>query len=113
MDRTGRDILLKRLGDAMSAISEDCYCAGWLQGTEYMVPELCRRALSADCSMFWGHGKITVEQAKELTMLAEQLRSWADTDEESIGYNPFQPFPIPPEFLAAIDREQTIGQGGG
>lgn len=36
--------------------------------------------------------------------LAEQIGSWADTDFASIGYDPFQPFPIPPEYAAALER---------
>jgi hypothetical protein len=35
-----RHALVQQLGQAMSDISEDCYCAAWLGGTEYFVPEL-------------------------------------------------------------------------
>ncbi len=107
MDEATKHALVQQLGEAMSEISEDCYCAGWLGGTEYMVPELCRRAIVSGLTQYWGHGEITPEQAHKLWELAERIGSWADTDFASIGYDPFQPFPIPPEYADAIERGQS------
>jgi hypothetical protein len=108
-DRQHHD-LAQQLGKAMSDISEDCYCAGWLGGTEYLVPELCRRAVLTGTPQFWGHGEVTPAQAQELIALAERAGCWADTDYLSVGYDPFQPFPIPPEYVEAIEREQRFVQ---
>jgi hypothetical protein len=102
---TDRADLILRLGNLMSRVSEDCYCAGWLGGTEYSVPELCRRALTSALSQPWGHGVVTPALARTLCDIAEQLGHWVDTDEASVGYVPFSPFPIPPEHIAALDRE--------
>jgi len=107
MDEAERHALVQRLGQEMSDISEDCYCAGWLGGTEYIVPELCRRAVASGQPQFWGHGEITPELARELVALAERAGCWADTDYHSVGYDPFQPFPIPPEYIEDVEREQS------
>jgi hypothetical protein len=105
MDDATRPGLLRLLGQEMSDISEDCYCAGWLGGTEYFVPEICRRALESGRSQIWGHGEVTPARAKELTLLADQLGCWADLDEDGIGYVPHQPFPVPQQYIEALDRE--------
>jgi hypothetical protein len=107
MEDAERHALVQQLGQAMSDISEDCYCAGWLGGTEYFVPELCRRAVESGRMQYWGHGEVTPEQARELVALAERAGCWADTDYYSVGYDPFQPFPMPPEYAEAIERAQS------
>jgi hypothetical protein len=107
MDVATRNALIQQLGEAMSDISEDCYCAGWLGGTEFMVPELCRRAVESGETQYWGYGEVTPDQAHYLVELAGRIGRWADTDYASVGYDPFQPFPIPPEYVEAIEREQS------
>src|SRR5690348_3596486 len=110
MDEATRQTLVQQLGAAMSDISEDCYYAGWLDGTQYLVPELCRRAAATGQAQFWGHGEVTPELARGLIALAEQIGSWADLDEAGVGYVPHQPFPIPPEYTEAVEREQACGR---
>jgi hypothetical protein len=107
MDAAERHALIQRLGRAMSDVSEQCYCAGWLDGTEYFVPELCRRALESGRTQYWGHGEVTLELADQLVALAERVECWADTDCDSVGYIPFKPFPIPQEYIEAIEQEQS------
>jgi hypothetical protein len=107
MDEATPHALVQQLGQEMSDISEDCYSAGWLGGTEYMVPELCRRAVETGQTQYWGFGEITPDQAHRLCALAEQIGCWADTDYASVGYEPFQPFPIPPQYVEVIEREQS------
>lgn len=104
MDDAERQSLVQQLGQALSDISERCYHGGCLGGTEYIVPESCRRAVESGSTQYWGHGEVTPERAKELMALAKRAGCWADDDFESIGYDPFRPFPIPPEYLEAIDR---------
>jgi hypothetical protein len=89
----------------MNDLSEACYYAGWLNGTEYFVPELCRRAIATGNPQPWGHGVVTPEHATKLRTLADQLGHWADLDQPGVGYVPFQPFPVPTEYLASLDRE--------
>lgn len=105
-----RNAILQLLGNEMSDISEDCYCAGWLGGTEYFVPELCRRANATGQTQHWGRGEVTPELALGLMALAEQIGSWADLNDDATGYVPFQPFPIPPHYREEIDREQEFSR---
>ena len=107
MDTDTRQAALQLLGKEMSDISEDCYCAGWLGGTEYLVPELCRRALATGQMQFWGHGEVTPERARGLLLLANAAGSWADMDDDAVVYVPFDPFPIQPEYAEAIEWEQS------
>lgn len=107
MDEATWSALVELLGHATSDISEECYCAGWLGGTEYFVPELCRRAITTGLPQYWGHGQVTPEQARGLAFLAEQIGTWVDLDEPGTGYIPYDPFPIPVQYVEAIDREQA------
>src|SRR6266540_3763096 len=107
MDDATRHAVLQLLGKAMSDISEDCWSAGWLGGTESDVPELCRRAVESGQPQRWGGGTVTPEKALGLMYLAEQIGCWADLDEAGVGFVPQQPFPIPLEHLAALDRQQS------
>ena len=106
MDASERNLIVQQLGEAMSKLSEECYCAGWLGGTEYLVPELCRRAVESCQSQKWGLSEVSLSKARELLSLAEKAGCWADTDYYSIAYEPFHPFPIPPEYIESIEREQ-------
>ena len=94
----------------MSDISEDCYCAGWLGGTEHFIPELCRRALATQETQYWGHGDISPDLAARLLAIASELGHWVDTNFHSNSYEPFEPFPIPPQYLEALDREQLLSK---
>jgi hypothetical protein len=107
MEDAERHALVRQLGEAMSDISEACYYAGWLTGAEYLVPELCRRAISSGRAIYWGHGCVTPESARELIALAERAGSWAALDEPGIGFVPFRPFPIPARYVELIEREQS------
>lgn len=88
MDERTRHALLQLLGKAMSDISEECFYAGWLGGTEDEVPELCRRAIETDQPQVWGQGTITPDQAIGLNYIAEQLGYWAIWTDTG-----FEPFP--------------------
>ncbi len=107
MDDATRHALVQLLGNAMSDISEDCWCAGWLGGAEHDIPELCRRAGESGRAQRWGLGEITPEQGRALVYLADQLGSWADLDKPGVGFVPYQPFPLTPECLQAIDRQTS------
>lgn len=105
-----RHVLTQRLGRLMAEVSEACYCAGWLGGTEYSVPELCRRAIESGSRQPWGQGDVTPDQALRLAKIADELGHWADLDEPGVGYEPFAPFPIPAELTAELDRERTLSE---
>jgi hypothetical protein len=102
MDDATRHALLQLLGNAISDISEECYCAGWMIGTEYFVPELCRRAEATGQTQFWGHGEVTPEQARGLVALAEIVGSWANLNQAGVRYVPHNPFPVPPQYAQVL-----------
>lgn len=108
MDDATRHALVQLLGNAMSDVSEECWCAGWLGGTEHIVPELCRRALASRQTSCWGRWEVTLERARGLQALADHIGSWANLDNDATGYIAFQPFPIPSEYLESIEREQSV-----
>jgi len=96
---------LKRLGVAMSDVSERCYCAGWLGGAEYLLPELCRRVILTNEPQPWGYSSVTLEEAEMLTALSDEIGSWADLDDNAAEFVRFKPFPIPAEYIEELDRQ--------
>jgi hypothetical protein len=107
MDDVTRHSLIQLLGLAMNELSEEAYSAGWLGGTEYFVPELCRRAVETGVTQRWGRWEVTPAFARGLVHVSEQTGCWANLDESATRYVAFQPFPIPVEYLEALDREQS------
>lgn len=55
----------------MSAISEDCWCAGWMSGTEYSLWEIVKAGGGR-----WGMGEVTKGQAFELDVLYHDAGGW-------------------------------------
>ncbi|MBA4065225.1 MAG: hypothetical protein C0501_16240 [Isosphaera sp.] len=109
-----RNAVLQLLGEAMSNVSEDCLYAGWSVGTEYLVPELCRRAVATGQTRHWGHGEVTPGRGLGLSALAEWVGSWANLDAAATGYVPFQPHPVPPRCLEELDWWQSrVPEGAG
>lgn len=108
MPEATREEALRRLGDAMSDVSEECWHAGWEQTTEHALPELCRRAAESGEPQPWGQSLVTPSQARELIELARRAGSWADIDERGIGYVPFEPWPVPKRILGDLDREKQF-----
>ena len=98
---------LKKLGRAMSDVSERCYCAGWLIGTEYQLPELCRRITLTKKPHPWGYSEVTVHEASNLQMLVQEVGSWVNLVEDASGYVLFNPFPIPEKHIVELDRQFT------
>jgi len=68
------------LSALMSDISEECWCAGWLIGTQDTLPGLCWLAYRTNTPQHWGMGLIAPDEAKTLIDLAEIAGSWADMD---------------------------------
>jgi hypothetical protein len=106
MMESEQEYFVQQIGIAMSDLSEDCHCAGWVRNTEHLIPELCRRAVELDRTQRWGHGEVTPERARELIALADRAASWADLCEPGKGFKPFHPFPIPARYVEEIEREQ-------
>lgn len=107
MDEQTRNSLIQQLGTAMSDVSEACYCAAWLVGTEDLLPELCRRAIKSGQPQRWGHGQVTPAVARGLWLLAEQAGAWADLDPQGAGYVAHHPFPLRSGVADALDRRES------
>ena len=71
-----QELVMRALGSMMSDTSEDCWCAGWLDGTEDMLPQLCRQAVRTGQPQQWGQGLITPRRAQMMIELAEELGHW-------------------------------------
>jgi hypothetical protein len=73
-----RDYARERLPALMSEISEDCWCAGWLHGTEYALWKMVEHGAGK-----WGQGEVTqaqVDRLKRLSELADGWFAWRDGD---------------------------------
>lgn len=66
-----------QLADLMSAISERCWFAGWLNGTEFTLWDAVIDGAGA-----WGQDFISVEDVAELKRLSDACGGWFVWDEE-------------------------------
>jgi hypothetical protein len=97
------DILMEILGDLMSNISEECYSAGWYQGSEYIIPALCEKALNTQMPKPWARGEVTPEMASLLVSLAGKIGGWVSPNKKGDGYKIFNPFPTPEKYEDEIE----------
>lgn len=73
-----RDYARELLPTLMSEISEDCWCAGWLHGTEYALWKMVEHGAGK-----WGQGEVTqarVDRLRRLSELAGGWFAWRDGD---------------------------------
>lgn len=63
----------QQLRDLMGDISERCYCAGWMEGTEY---RLWRFVVDPADDGEWGLTTIEPERREQLKELAETVGGW-------------------------------------
>jgi hypothetical protein len=103
LDKIDEETLTQVLGELMSAISEDCYAAGWMNGTEYLVPALCQRVLKINRPQPWAHGELGPGMAALLQTIADKPGHWANLDKQGVGYVSFNPFPTPSEYVKELD----------
>jgi len=61
------------LYELMSDISEECWCAGWMQGNEF---SLWRVVSDPAAPRRYGRGEISEQEATRLASLAEQIGGW-------------------------------------
>lgn len=86
MDEESKVAVLIALGNLMSETSEECWAAGWMAGTEDVLPALCWLAVNTNEPQVWGMGLIQVDWAKSLIDTAEQLGGWADYDMDNPSF---------------------------
>ncbi len=98
IEDVGAKALTQILGDLISAISEDCYSAGWYRGSEYIVPALCVRATKLLRPQPWAHGQVGDGLAEVLVAVSKKLGHWANLSDDGESYVPFDPWPTPEEY---------------
>jgi hypothetical protein len=99
--------LIHLLGDMMTIVSEDAYCANWMGNTGDVVPELCRRVLDKRFDQPWADGYLSVPQAYVIQAIADRLGSWVDfprNGEWTSEYVRYTPGPIPDSVTEELDR---------
>lgn len=62
----------QRLAQAISDLSEDCWCAGWLDDCEHVLWEM----LGITEPREWGMGYVTPEDAAKLKALSDEAGGW-------------------------------------
>lgn len=66
-------LMERRLGELMSEISEDCYCAGWMHGNEYTLWSMIA---VPGASRDYGMDAVSEEDLAELKLLSDRLGGW-------------------------------------
>ncbi len=74
------EVVTQILGSIMSACSQRCYYAGWLNTTQDELPTLVEKALETRQPQEWGHGMIDLPTAITLKGLSLLLGHWANYD---------------------------------
>ncbi|MBL8020719.1 MAG: hypothetical protein JNM27_13695 [Leptospirales bacterium] len=100
---------LDLLGELLSEISQQAFAAGWTGGTEYFVPELCRRAIAERQIQYWGLSLVSPDLGRRLFQIADLAGSWVDYENPD-RFVPFNPFPIPQEYLEEMSRPANVGR---
>jgi hypothetical protein len=57
----------------MSDISEDCWCAGWMMGTEYVLWDM---AANPAGSLDWGQSTVDPRQLADLREMSQEIGGW-------------------------------------
>lgn len=74
----------------MSDISEDCYCAGWMNGLEFAIWSAMQ-----DGDLRYGMGEMDADQLERCRMLAKELDGWViwfdDDYDESLPVDEWGP----------------------
>lgn len=89
-------VAAKALGEAMSNISEECYCAGWMSGLEFSLWEFLTSGPGK-----WGMGKVDAGDLATLRALSEKCGGWI-VWREDVG----QVFVPLANWLPMFDAEQ-------
>ena len=88
----------------MSAISERCYCAGWMDGTEAS----CWDAVLNGATR-WGMGEISEEEADDMRWLSEQAWGWWQWTDEGAEFLPISRWKV--VYAARWGSKRLLGDG--
>lgn len=78
--RVRRKPAWKQLAELMSDISEQCWCAGWMMGTEFALWEVLT---SPHRGRHLGKGEVTLDQLVKLRALSEEAGGWIYWNDET------------------------------
>jgi hypothetical protein len=67
----------EQLADYMEALSEDCWCATWMDGLDFALWYALQNGPTR-----YGHGQITEEHIDNLRRLSVQCRGWIRWSEQ-------------------------------
>ena len=67
----------RTLREMMSDISEDCWCAGWMSGLEFLLWE----AVSTGDAGSWARHGVTIEHIAKLQRMSDVLGGWVMWDD--------------------------------
>jgi hypothetical protein len=73
----------QELYELMSDISEDCWCAGWLDGNEYSIWDAMQTG-----NLTYGMGAIDKESLEKVRELSKELNGWVIWD-DALNENAF------------------------
>ena len=92
-----------KLFQLMSDISEQCYCAAWMHGNEYVLWEMVS---DPDASRSYGQDVVAEEDIDALRMLSSDINGWIRwRDDEESPDDDWGPEFVPmTEWLAMYDR---------
>jgi len=88
-----------KLAQLMSDISEECWCAGWMSGTEY---RLWKAITDPQDDRHWGQDRIDDEMVEHLRRLSQSVQGWISYD-AGVG-EVFVPMPEWEQRWAAISE---------
>jgi hypothetical protein len=97
IDFASRDEAVQTLGDLMSAISRECWCAGWMENTEIDLPALCRGVIETGRPQVWGLSPVLPGLARVLAGIAGVLGHWVKPNSRAFegdgepAYVPYRP----------------------
>jgi hypothetical protein len=86
------------LAEAMSDISEECWCAAWLMGCEYDLWRMLR-----DGSRNWGFGEVSEADVERLRELSAECGGWVYWAKGLGGSETFAPLD---EWLIMFERHE-------
>lgn len=82
----------------MAAVSEECYCAGWMMGNEFA---LWRILIDPTGNRQYGQSEVTGEQVADMRVLSDRIGGWIgwydDGDEPGLPSEEWGPRFIPRE----------------
>jgi hypothetical protein len=101
------------LVDLMRYLSEDCYCAGWMNYLEYSLWEMVSDSAA---SREYGMGTVSEENVARLRTLSDQVGGWwrwhDDRDERDLPAQEWgERFTPMAEWLAMYERHRAARLG--